>query len=331
MRADFTPPPDHPATFSGIISPQFHNDSFPALSTSDSMTNPASGLWDLAPDSIDSNDNIGQKDSEGSPYTSDSSLHQLLRLQSRLYQITSLVSDKSPTSYISCEDHIITPASSLPLGKTGMPSLDMILRCSQTLIDIVQSSRSSSSPVIQSCSSSTQTLHSQPYSCSINNSASPSVRTSSNIGDIVTTLLSLSCYSSLLVAYDCLVKSLVSPSNSSSDRSTTQVTSSSPSLRFGTFSMAATSTIFVSTVLHVVKEMLEQLQHTFRVNFDSPSNARSEATTPLGSGAGLYPASQNIEGCTSTGLNRTAISAGHAVLGEIVEMERQLMGVLATK
>jgi hypothetical protein len=335
MQSDFSPPSDHSATFSGTASNQFHNTSFSALPTSVSTSNPTSDSdWGVPSNPISSHtdpaDEKSQEESQHSSDTYESTLHQLLRLQSDLYQITSHASVSNSSSHPLSEDQFAPESFHSALAKTGMPSLDMILGCTQTLIDILQLAPSSPSPVPQIHGSSTRTSHadSQAYPPPTNNNTRALHGRPNSSPDIATTLLSLSCYSSLLVAYDGLVGSLLSLPNNPNDKSIMQVPPSSPSLKFGTFSMTARSTLFVSTVLHVVKQMLEQLQGTFQTRFSLPSNVSEVATS---SGGIVHSTTQINEEYDSPSFRSPVISAALAVLVEISQKEKRLMEVLAAK
>ncbi|KAH7409666.1 hypothetical protein BKA64DRAFT_404391 [Cadophora sp. MPI-SDFR-AT-0126] len=327
LEPDYAPQLDHRSTHPGAGFDHLQTPSsatLPVPETGHSTTDPEAVLSKPVGRNQDPAEMSGRSSTESPSDIHEDRLHQLLRLQSDLYKITSPAASSKISSFL--QDDQIVHEKSVLMGQTSMSSLDTILGNTQTLIDILQTSPSSPSHVPRVPRNSTGA--SQVYPSSSNDIQSLSADDPSIPLDAVTTLLSLSCYSSLLVAYDGLIASLLSSDNQS-DATIKQLPSVSPSLTFGSFSMTARSSLFVSTVIHLVREMVQQLQSTFRKTFSMPSNAKSEAIVPLD--GHVRSNSQVDEVCGGFGNESSIVSSAHCVLMDISEREKRLLEILATR
>jgi len=271
----------------------------------------------------------GKGSSETFPDIYEDRLHQLLRLQSESYKITSPATSSNFSSSFLPEGPGVHGRST-PLCKSSISSLDTILGNTQTLIDILQMSSLSPAAVSHIPQNSAGILQVHPSSAS--DMQNPLSTRPSHPLDDVTTLLSMSCYLSLLVAYDGLIASLLSSPNDQGDQGaiTVKPTSlSSPSLTFGTFSMTSRSNLFVSTVIHVIKKMVQQLQDTFQETFFRAHNATSGATASLERNDRSDDQVGGACGGFETGT--PIISCAHSVLVDISEREKRLLQVLAAQ
>ncbi|PVH71610.1 hypothetical protein DL98DRAFT_94643 [Cadophora sp. DSE1049] len=329
LGSDYAPQLDHTGTHPGVGFDHLKNASsatLPVPETCHSTTDVEGVLLKPIERNQDLADMSGQSSSESSSDIFEDRLHQLLRLQSDLYKITTPATSSSISSCFLHEGQIVHETS-VSVGKPSMSSLDTILGNTQTLIDILQTSSSSPSHVPRSPHNSTGA--SQVHPSSSNDNKNLSATGPSHPLDAVATLISLSCYLSLLVAYDGLIASLLSSSDDQIDATINQPPSLSPSLTFGTFSMTARSTLFVSTVIHLVREMVQQLQSTFKKTFPLPNNATSEAVVPLD---GQVRCNSQVGGdCGGFGTESSIISSAHSVLMDISEREKRLLEVLATQ
>ncbi|KAL2071878.1 hypothetical protein VTL71DRAFT_13113 [Oculimacula yallundae] len=261
-----------------------------------------------------------QSSSESSPDIYEDCLHRLLSLQSGLCKTAIHAPSSSFSTSLRSDDH--PAADQASFAANARPTdLDMILRNTQTLIDILQLTPPSSprAPHFPHDLDRASQLHLN----STDGVLTPSTSASCHPLDSVVTLLSLSCYSTILVAYDVLVASLMAPSTSQSDNLIMQPILPSPALTLGTFSITARSSLFVSTVLHVVKQLMEQLQSAFRRRFPVPETA-SSMDGHIGS------STQPIDGRDVLGAN-SIFSYAYSVLREISVKENKLMELLAVQ
>jgi hypothetical protein len=213
----------------------------------------------------------------------------------------------------------------MEMHQTSIPTLDMILKSTQSLIAILRIDFSSSPPV--HCSQDSTTTLSEDNGIHAHlpeDVGGPTEWIQKDASDVTTTLVSLSCYSTLLVLCSDFLTSFMSSGDVPSEQSILQLQSILPSLNLGTFKITARSPLFFSTVLHVLNEMLERLQKTLLYRFSLPVNTPSHTVvSPTGNAYSV----QSTGGCDSNGV----FPAAHAVLLEIFEMERTLMEMIATK
>jgi hypothetical protein len=213
----------------------------------------------------------------------------------------------------------------MEMHQTSIPTLDMILKSTQSLIAILRIDFSSSPPVHCSQDSTITLLEDSGIHARLpEDVGGPTDWIQKDASDVTTTLISLSCYSTLLVICSNFVASFVSSGDVPSEQSILQVQSILPSLNLGTFKITARSPLFFSTVLHVLSEMLERLQKTLLYRFSLPVNIQSHTVASL---TGNAYSVQSTGGCDSNGI----FPAAHAALLEIFEMERTLMDIIATK
>ncbi|EPE31416.1 hypothetical protein GLAREA_12719 [Glarea lozoyensis ATCC 20868] len=145
--------------------------------------------------------------------------------------------------------------------------------------------------------------------------------------NIVTTLLIFATYSSLLIEYEKLVNFLTL-SRDSNDKQDVSAPSLSPSLNLGSFKMTATSKLYVGTLLHVIKQMLEQLRKTFDTSFPMHKDLRLH-DQHLAEDFELVDRSK--EGSADSNFNSPVITAAHDILLEISKKEKQLTHILSTE
>jgi hypothetical protein len=335
LTASSTSAPIDPIAISANAFDQFQGTSLDTVPTPHNMNTSANGTWGVPSNLINtSEDSFNEAIEQHSRRTEDTyndCLHQLLKLQSDLYQITSCAPNPDSCSRpLSANRVSLDGDSPSCVGNAAMSSLDMILSTTQKLIDILRGSVPPPKPDAQ--------LHDYPtptapgdrpaYTNSRNASAEATNMDSNHRPDVVTTLLILASYSSLLVGYERLVDCLILSSSNSSDEPTMQVPNLSPSLNFGTFSMTSRSTLYIGTLLHVVKQMLEQLQNTFQTSFSLPSNTPPDVAPINGN---VHSGRQSTEMFGDSSFNSPILSAAQAALTNIEKMEKKLTEVLSTR
>ncbi|KAH7350677.1 hypothetical protein BKA65DRAFT_243245 [Rhexocercosporidium sp. MPI-PUGE-AT-0058] len=326
LESDYSSQFDHAVTLPQGDFNQLQNTTSLTLSVSDGVQTTNGGKDpSKPPDSIPDPADMSGQGSSGSASDIYDCFHQLLKLQSDLCKFTPQEpSSNFKPSFLPAE-HLTTESPTSDNARTS--NLDMVLRNTQTLIDILQMPPSSPAPVPHMPLNSSRSL--KVHLSSTSDLPTAPASSANHPLDAVTTLLSLSCYSSLLMAYDGLVASLLSSPNNPSDKIVTQHPSLSPSLTFGTFSMTARSSLFVSTVLHLVKQLMEQLQSTFQSRFSLPGNAVSEVVTSLS--RSVHSNCRVDEGCCTLGNKSPIFSSVYAILVDISEKEERLMGILAVQ
>ena len=102
----------------------------------------------------------------------------------------------------------------------------------------------------------------------------------------------------------------------------------SPSLILGSFSMTSSSNLFVGTVLHLIKQLMEQLQSTFRTRFPLLEPPGRVAVHPED---GTRSISIPDEGHVVLGTDSLIIASAFSVLEDVRGNERKLMEKLDTK
>ena len=327
LEPDYAPQVDHTDIHQGINFDQSQDPSSATLPVPQEGHSPIDAEGVISKP-IQASQNLAAMSGKGSPQTFsdiyEDRLHQLLRLQSELYKITSLATSSSVNSSF-LPDGTGVNERSTPMCKSGISSLDTILGNTQTLIDILQTS--SLSPPADSRIPQNPTGSVQVHPSAADHMQNPSSTGPGHPLDAVTTLLTMSCYLSLLVAYDGLIASLLSSPNDQEVITMKPTSSSSPSLTFGTFSMTSRSNLFVSTVIHVIREMVHQLQDTFqRTFFRAAHNAASGASASLEGNDG----SDSQVGGTCGGFQTGSpiLSSAHSALVDISEREKRLLQVL---
>ncbi|KAK0110142.1 hypothetical protein ONS95_002795 [Cadophora gregata] len=327
LESDYAPQLDHTGTHLGESFDHLKNTTsatLPVQQTGHSGTDEEGVFSKPIDTSQDLADMSGQSSSESSSDIYEDRLHQLLRLQSHLYKI---ISPEIPSNVClgSLPEGQTIHEKSVSESKSSMSSLDTILGNTQTLIDILQTPPTSPSPVPHMPQNFTGA--SQVHPSSTSDSQNPSATVPSHPPDAVTTLLSLSCYLSLLIAYEGLIASLLSSPDDQGGATAMQPPSLSPSLTFGTFSMTARSSMFMSTVVHLVREMVQQLHSTFQRTFSLPNNTMSGAVVNLDEH--IRPSGQVGGVHDGLGTDSFILASSQSVLTDISERERRLLQVLA--
>jgi hypothetical protein len=311
-------------TFQGNTLDQLHGTSFAAFTNTQATKSASaeSGAGDFGQDLVDNDgdpsDESRRKQFESPAGTGNDCLQQLLKLQSDLSQVISVSRDPDPYSRPDSETQFPPGMPSSSPENVKKSSLDIIFGATQTLTDILRGSSSSNLPGAQFHERLTPASQEDEDACS-----SPS-----SGADTVTTLLILACSSSLLAAYDKLVASLVELPTNSTTKPDLQVPSLSPSLNFGAFKMTAKSTLYVSTLLRVVKQMLDQLQDTLSRRFPLSNNTPG-VTPSLELNSSFTGMSE--ESSAAPRISSPLISAAQAVLADITAKEKHLTEILVTK
>jgi hypothetical protein len=257
---------------------------------------------------------------------------QLLELQSDLYQISS---DNQGGKSHSRSGHAIRSSldeSRLNPENSILSSLDMILSATQRLIDILVASTPPATlglPLQESLGSMESGIvgNNQGRTESVKTNVQAPSKEFRWKPDSVTTLLVLAAYSSLLIGYEKLVNFLTM-SREFNNNQDVQAPNLSPSLNLGSFKMTATSKLYVGTLVHVIKQMLEQLQKAFNTNFPMQRDVRLHKPH-LAEGFELD--GRGNDTFAGSSFDSPVISTAQDILFDISKKEKHLMQILSNE